>query len=118
MEHCLEWAHLSHLHGWNSEITGYLASALVLATFCTKSMRPLRLTAIISNVAFISYAVSTDLHPILILHGILLPVNVVRLMQIEIERRRQQRGLKGDASDQSEGIAIDVTVSGQRGAMT
>jgi hypothetical protein len=47
------------------------------------SMRSLRTTAIASNIAFILYAVAADLHPILILHGILLPVNVVRLVQID-----------------------------------
>jgi hypothetical protein len=61
---------------------GYIASALVLATFSMKSLRSLRVTAIASNVAFISYAFVADMRPILILHCILLPVNVVRLLQI------------------------------------
>ena len=73
-----------------NSITGYLASALVLATFSMQSMRSLRLTAIASNIAFIVYAVSSDLRPILILHSILLPVNIVRFIQIEIERFRQK----------------------------
>ena len=37
------------------EAAGYLASALVLATFCMKTMIPLRGAAICSNVAFIVY---------------------------------------------------------------
>ena len=74
-------------------ITGYLPSALVLATFSMQSMRSLRLTAIASNIAFIVYAVSSNLRPILILHSILLPVNIVRLIQIETERFRRKSGV-------------------------
>jgi hypothetical protein len=67
---------------------GYLAAALVLATFSMKSLRSLRLTAVLSNLAFIAYASSTDLRPILILHCTLLPVNIIRLAPTEFERLR------------------------------
>lgn len=59
----------------------YVACTLVLATFSMKTMRPLRLTAIASNVAFIVYAVMADLPPILVLHSVLLPLNLLRLKQ-------------------------------------
>jgi hypothetical protein len=62
------------------ESLGYLASALVLATFCMRDMRRLRWLAIASNLAFIAYAVLADLAPVLVLHLLLLPVNVQRLM--------------------------------------
>ena len=98
---------------------GYLASALVLATFCMKSIRPLRLMAIISNVAFISYAVSTDMRPILLLHSILLPVNIVRLTQIELERSRQKRRLELDMASQSVECNLrDVSAASQGGVVT
>lgn len=64
-----------------TDTLGYLAAALVLATFCMRSMVALRLTAIASNVAFIAYAVQAGIHPVLALHVILLPVNAWRLMQ-------------------------------------
>jgi len=67
-----------------ADLFGYSASLLVFATFYMKSMIPLRLTAIASNIAFISYAWINGLTPILILHGALLPLNVLRL----IEQRR------------------------------
>ena len=54
-------------------------------------MRPLRLIAIASNVAFIAYAISADMRPILILQSVLLPVNVSRLAQLKIEWFRQRR---------------------------
>jgi hypothetical protein len=65
------------------DVIGYIASALVLATFSMQSMRSLRVTAIASNMAFIAYAAYGHLPPILILHSILLPLNIVRLMQID-----------------------------------
>jgi hypothetical protein len=47
---------------------GYVASALVLATFGMKDMINLRIVAICSNFAFITYALVLSLPPILILH--------------------------------------------------
>ena len=61
---------------------GYLASALVLCTFLTRTMKPLRCIALGSNVAFIAYSASLQLYPVLILHCILLPVNIWRLREI------------------------------------
>jgi hypothetical protein len=60
---------------------GYVASALVLFTFLTRTMKPLRCIALGSNVAFIIYSAMLQLYPILILHCILLPVNVWRLSE-------------------------------------
>ena len=88
MNHALAWTHATN----PSDVIGYLASALVLATFSVRSMRTLRMTAIASNLAFIAYAAIGNMLPILILHGILLPMNIVRLTQIE-----------GDGSDLNRG---------------
>ncbi|MEF2279151.1 hypothetical protein V3W47_12650 [Deinococcus sp. YIM 134068] len=63
-----------------SEPLGYLASGLVLATFCTRDMVPLRALAITSNLAFIAYAVGAGLHPVLLLHALLLPLNAWHLI--------------------------------------
>jgi CRP/FNR family transcriptional regulator, cyclic AMP receptor protein len=62
-----------------TELIGYLASALVLATFCMRDMVALRCLAIASNLAFITYGALADLGPVLVLHLLLLPVNVLRL---------------------------------------
>jgi len=64
------------------DLFGYFASFLVFTTFYMKRMIPLRLTAIASNVAFISYAWFNHLTPILILHGALLPLNIFRLIEL------------------------------------
>ena len=71
-----------------TEITGYLASALVLLTFMTKDMRVLRIVAILSNVAFIAYGALGWLTPILFLHGLLLPLNVIRLKELQQSRAK------------------------------
>ena len=64
------------------DLIGWVASAAVLATFCMNTMMPLRVLAIISNVLFCAFGAVAHIFPVLILHAILLPVNVVRLIQI------------------------------------
>lgn len=63
------------------DINGYAASAAVLATFCMSTMIPLRILALVSNVLFMSYGYFGSLYPVLILHAILFPVNLFRLIQ-------------------------------------
>ena len=67
----------------------WVAACLVFTSFFMKTMIPLRIVAIVSNVAFISYAllgldygVFDRVYPILVLHSFLLPLNFVRLRQI------------------------------------
>jgi len=69
------------------EWVGWLASALVLATFCMRGMVGLRLTAIASNLAFIAYGASAGIDPVLMLHVLLLPLNALRLAQARDESR-------------------------------
>src|ERR1700674_2725457 len=80
------------------EAAGYLASALVLATFCMKTMIPLRYAAICSNVAFIVYSFNDNLYPVLILHAILLPLNVWRAVQLLRLIKRVEAASSGDLS--------------------
>lgn len=70
------------------EPLGYLASLLVLATFCMRGMVALRVVAIASNVAFIGYAALAGIDPVLMLHALLLPMNAFRLAEAVRERRR------------------------------
>jgi CRP/FNR family cyclic AMP-dependent transcriptional regulator len=75
--------------------TGYVAAALVFATFYMRTMQPLRLMAISSNVVFLIYAVPLHLWPIAILHALLLPLNGLRLIQLRrmlghLEQARSQ----------------------------
>jgi hypothetical protein len=68
-------------HHW-IELAGYTASALVFLTFYMKTMIPLRVIAILSNVAFMAYGFGGRLYPVFILHAILLPLNCARLVQM------------------------------------
>jgi CRP/FNR family transcriptional regulator, cyclic AMP receptor protein len=61
---------------------GYLASVMVLCTFCARTMIPLRVIALGSNVAFLAYGGLLHLYPVLLLHAVLMPVNAWRLTEI------------------------------------
>lgn len=63
----------------SSDILGYVACGLVLLTFCMQAMVPLRLVALLSNAAFISYSWNSKLLPIFILHIMLAFINVASL---------------------------------------
>jgi hypothetical protein len=65
-----------------SDVAGFIASALVLITFAMRDMRLLRITAIFSNIAFIVYSGVNWLLPVLALHLMLLPLNLMRLREI------------------------------------
>ncbi len=65
------------------EIAGYVASALVAASFYMKTIIPLRIFAIISNVAFITYGIGAGLYPVIVLHTFLFPLNILRLLQMK-----------------------------------
>lgn len=73
-----------------NDLIGGVAASLVLASFCSRQMLPLRALAIASNVAFVTYAYRAGLMPILMLHAVMLPVNGVRLHQ-EIAALRPAR---------------------------
>jgi hypothetical protein len=60
---------------------GFLAATLTFTAFLVKTMRPLRLLALASNVAFILYGAGLGLTPVWLLHSVLLPLNAWRLLQ-------------------------------------
>src|ERR1700749_1854497 len=63
------------------EIVGFIGAALMVATLAMKAMIPLRVIGIVSNVFQIAFALSVGITPMLIQHGILLPVNAYRLFE-------------------------------------
>ena len=71
-------------------IAAWVAALLVFSSFFMKTMIPLRVAAITSNVAFSTYAllglkygIFGRVYPILVLHSSLLPLNVLRLRQVK-----------------------------------
>jgi hypothetical protein len=77
------------------ELLGWLAAGLTLLAFSMRTMLPLRVSAILSNVFFISYAGLGGLDPVLVLHVILLPFNIWRLAEILKTRRSVARARRG-----------------------
>jgi CRP/FNR family transcriptional regulator, cyclic AMP receptor protein len=71
-------------------------AGLVFATFCMKTMIPLRLVGITSNVTFLMYAWLAGLVPLLVLHSALLPLNIWRLTQIRALVREVRKVAVGD----------------------
>lgn len=65
-----------------TELLGWIAAALVLTSFYLKTMIPLRAVAMCSNVVFIVYGLMVGAHPIVVLHILLLPLNLTRLLQM------------------------------------
>jgi len=63
------------------DAAGYLASFLVFATFCMRTMIALRVAAIGSNVCFIGFGIAAHVYPVLLLHVVLLPLNAVRTIE-------------------------------------
>jgi hypothetical protein len=85
---------------------GYAASLAVLATFPMRSMLPLRVVAIASNILFLTYGYLAHIPPVLFLHAMLLPINIVRLLALRghgtaapvADRLRTRRAPTGLAS--------------------
>jgi hypothetical protein len=80
------------------ESAGYIASILVASSFYMKTMLPLRSYAIASNVAFIVYGYFGQLYPVLILHLLLLPLNIIRYRQVRKLLRDVRAAARGDLS--------------------
>jgi CRP/FNR family cyclic AMP-dependent transcriptional regulator len=64
------------------ELAAWVASLLTFTTFYMKTMLPLRVVGIMSNVAFLTFAMLENIVPVILLHGTLLPLNIFRLHQI------------------------------------
>ena len=77
------------------DVTGWLAAALTLLTFSMQSMIALRLVAVGANVSFIAYGIVASLEPVLVLHLLLLPCNLIRLGQL-LARHRNRRSAPAD----------------------
>jgi CRP/FNR family transcriptional regulator, cyclic AMP receptor protein len=79
-----------------ADAMGYIAALLVFMTFWMKTMVPLRLAGLASNVFFIAYVVLLVAYPVLILHVLLLPLNVLRLREMLQLIKRVEKAAAGD----------------------
>lgn len=67
-------------------MSDFVGCCLVLATFSMKDMVPLRVTALCSNLAFLTYGIALGLTPVALLHAALIPMNAWRLLDALRER--------------------------------
>jgi hypothetical protein len=65
-----------------ADLLGFSACGVTLITFAQRRMWPMRIFAIAANILFIGYGAIGLLYPVLLLHLVLLPLNVIRLIQI------------------------------------
>jgi hypothetical protein len=79
-------------------VIGFFAAGLVIATLSMRTMIPLRIVGLISNVAFVTYGLLFGSIPTVILHSILFPLNVYRLREMLNLIRRVKAASKGDMS--------------------
>jgi hypothetical protein len=64
------------------EAIGYAGTAATIASYSMRTIVPLRIAGILSSVFFISYGLVINSWPILLTECIILPLNIVRLVQV------------------------------------
>jgi CRP/FNR family transcriptional regulator, cyclic AMP receptor protein len=79
-----------------ANLWGYVAAALVFVTFWMKTMVPLRVLGIGSNIFFIAYGYLASAYPPLLLHVFLLPLNIVRLREMRNLIKQVETAASGD----------------------
>lgn len=80
------------------EALGYLGALLTIGTYSMKTMIPLRVTGICANSIFIVYGILAPAYPQLFLHSVLLPLNIVRLVQMVRLVNKVESAAKGNLS--------------------
>ena len=88
----------SHLAEHAGAAGSFFASIFVVATLSMRTMIPLRVFAILTNILLISTAIPTHNYPTMILHAVLLPLNSYRLHQMLQLVRDVKRSVNSDLS--------------------
>ncbi|MEF3367114.1 cyclic nucleotide-binding domain-containing protein [Methylocystis sp. 9N] len=70
-------------YNWHVEAIGYLAAAASVFVYVSNTMIPLRIGAILANAIFALYFFLKGLYPLFALNAFLVPVNVLRLRQMQ-----------------------------------
>jgi hypothetical protein len=88
----------SHLAEHAGAAGSLFASIFVVATLSMRTMIPLRVFAILTNIILIATAIPTHNYAVLILHSVLLPVNTYRLHQMLQLVRNVKKSVNSDLS--------------------
>lgn len=78
------------------EAIGWIAALATLITYAMRTMLPLRMAALVSNVFFFIYAAIEGIYPTMVMNAILLPINLYRIYDI----RRTTEMMKDLRADQ------------------
>jgi hypothetical protein len=78
------------------ELIGWTAAILTLLAYSMRTMLPLRFIAIGANILFIAYGTLAEVYPNLVLHLLLLPFNLYRLIEILRMTRRVRQARTGE----------------------
>ncbi len=81
-----------------TDLIGYLAVPMTIATFSMRTMIPLRTVALTSNVVFIISGLLGQSYVTLVMHLLLLPLNAYRLHQMLQLVSKVKRASRGDLS--------------------
>jgi len=68
------------------ELIGFCGSVLAVWTYWMREMIPLRIVAVLGCICFLTYGISINNHPIILMEATLLPINAYRLLQLLRER--------------------------------
>jgi CRP-like cAMP-binding protein len=88
----------SHLAEHAGAAGSFFASIFVVATLSMRTMIPLRVFAILTNILLITTAIPIHNYPTMILHAVLLPLNTYRLHQMLQLVRDVKRSVNSDLS--------------------
>ncbi|MEO6779917.1 MAG: cyclic nucleotide-binding domain-containing protein [Bradyrhizobium sp.] len=88
----------SHLAENAGAASSFFASIFVVATLSMRTMIPLRVFAILTNILLIATAIPLRNYPTLLLHGLLLPLNAYRLHQMLQLVRDVKKSVNSDLS--------------------
>jgi CRP/FNR family transcriptional regulator, cyclic AMP receptor protein len=64
------------------DVIGYFGASLTLTVYSMRRMIPLRIVGICANCVFVTYGYLAEVYPQMILHGLLLPINILRLREM------------------------------------
>lgn len=79
-------------------VIGFVAIGLVIASLSMRTMVPLRLVGIASNISFIGYGILIGSLPVVLLHAILFPLNIYRLREMLALLKKVKAAARGDLS--------------------
>lgn len=79
-------------HALDPEVIGWVAATMMLATFACQTVLGMRLFGVAANVAFITYGWAADLLPVMLLHTVVLPINLLHVARL---LKRQQESSAG-----------------------